>query len=199
MHFCVLVIGEDVDKPLAPYHEYESDGIDDEYVVDVDVTEKMREQYETEHKVVTTAEGSALKRYKEVMSFAEFLTEYDYIGVSTVEYKAYKPGKFRKFKVVDARNGVVKVVKHTNPNAKYDAYRIGGRYSETLKSKDGLYVVQACFGDIKILSKTRIDAVVKDSQWHDKSSNSSAWQRKIEHLLKDVDDDTLISVVDCRT
>lgn len=41
-HFTVLVVGEDVASQLAPYHEFESTGIDDEYVKDVDVTADVR-------------------------------------------------------------------------------------------------------------------------------------------------------------
>ncbi len=45
-HFAVLVIGDDVEKQLAPYHEFECTGRDDEYVQDVDITQEAREAYE---------------------------------------------------------------------------------------------------------------------------------------------------------
>jgi hypothetical protein len=45
-HFGVLVIGGDVEKQLAPYHEYECTAEDDEYVIDVDITADALEQYE---------------------------------------------------------------------------------------------------------------------------------------------------------
>jgi len=41
-HFAVLVVGENVDEQLAPYHEFESTGENDQYVVDVDKTEEAR-------------------------------------------------------------------------------------------------------------------------------------------------------------
>lgn len=41
-HFTVLVIGPDVEKQLAPYHEFECTGTDDEYVQDIDETEEAR-------------------------------------------------------------------------------------------------------------------------------------------------------------
>lgn len=44
-HFSVMVIGKNVKKQMAPYHEFESTGIDDKYVVDVDKTENYRNQY----------------------------------------------------------------------------------------------------------------------------------------------------------
>jgi len=46
-HFTVLVIGKDVEKQLAPYHEFECTGDDDEYVQDIDETEELRKEYES--------------------------------------------------------------------------------------------------------------------------------------------------------
>ena len=45
-HFSVLVVGDDVDAQLAPYHEFESTGIDDEHVREIDITEEARTRYE---------------------------------------------------------------------------------------------------------------------------------------------------------
>lgn len=45
-HFSVMVIGADVEKALAPFHEFECTGENDEYVKDVDVTEEVRVSYE---------------------------------------------------------------------------------------------------------------------------------------------------------
>lgn len=44
-HFTVLVVGENPEKQLAPYHEFECTGRNDEYVVDVDITEKVRDEF----------------------------------------------------------------------------------------------------------------------------------------------------------
>lgn len=44
-HFTVLVIGENPEKQLAPYHEFECTGENDEYVLDIDVTEETKEEY----------------------------------------------------------------------------------------------------------------------------------------------------------
>ena len=43
-HFTVLVIGDNVDEQLAPYHEFECTG-DDNYIQDIDVTEEARKRY----------------------------------------------------------------------------------------------------------------------------------------------------------
>jgi hypothetical protein len=44
-HFTVLVIGPDVDKQLAPYHEFECTGDDNEYVQNIDRTTEALEEY----------------------------------------------------------------------------------------------------------------------------------------------------------
>lgn len=44
-HFSILVIGNDVEKQLAPYHEFECTGKLDEFVIDHDVTAEAREEY----------------------------------------------------------------------------------------------------------------------------------------------------------
>lgn len=52
-HFTVLVVTDQkptdgvLEKALAPFHEFECTGIDNEYVQDLDITEKVREEYAT--------------------------------------------------------------------------------------------------------------------------------------------------------
>lgn len=53
-HFTCLVIGQDIEKLLQPFHEFECTGINDQYVQDIDVTEEKREEYaaDTEYAVL---------------------------------------------------------------------------------------------------------------------------------------------------
>jgi hypothetical protein len=44
-HFAVLVVGPNIEEQLAPYHEFESTGTNDQYVVDEDDTEEARKAY----------------------------------------------------------------------------------------------------------------------------------------------------------
>ena len=46
-HFVVMVIGEDPEAELAPFHEFECTGLDDQYVQDVDITEEVLRQLTT--------------------------------------------------------------------------------------------------------------------------------------------------------
>lgn len=47
-HFTVLVIGPDPESQLAPFHQFECTGVDDEYVQDIDLTEEMRNNFKSE-------------------------------------------------------------------------------------------------------------------------------------------------------
>lgn len=47
-HFSVLVIGENVEEQLAPYHEFECTGEDNQYVQTIDRTEEARTKYTTQ-------------------------------------------------------------------------------------------------------------------------------------------------------
>ena len=44
-HFVVFVIGDDVEKQLAPFHEFECTGRLDEYVEKINITERVRGDY----------------------------------------------------------------------------------------------------------------------------------------------------------
>lgn len=63
-HFSVLVIGDDVGHQLAPYHEFECTGENNEFVQDLDVTEKTRAEYEKHTcRRIKTPAGEKLESY----------------------------------------------------------------------------------------------------------------------------------------
>lgn len=105
-HFTVLVIGDDVERQLAPYHEYECTGRDDEYVVFVPAKETMEELQK---------------------EFEEYKEKYNYETFEQFmkEWHGYKQ-----------EDGVWG--RKTNPNAKWDWYQVGGRWSGFLKKKEGV-------------------------------------------------------------
>lgn len=45
-HFSVMVIGDNVEQQLAPFHEFECTGTDDQYVQSIDRTDEAREEFE---------------------------------------------------------------------------------------------------------------------------------------------------------
>lgn len=198
-HFTVLVIGENPEKALAPYHEFECTGEDNEYIQDIDITAECREEYERDtarkYQNVETKElkdpwsdmfyrdptEEELKKHgpmggtgwgggisytskdwgdgkgyrtkiayipegwvevklntKDIKSFADFVEDYHstsrLVEGSTPDMeKAHKYG----YILVDSKGEVVKVIKRTNPNKKWDWYQTGGRWAGFLKLKEG--------------------------------------------------------------
>jgi hypothetical protein len=65
-HFTVLVIGDNPEEQLAAFHEFECTGEDNEYVQDIDITEKALKEYdeETEAKYKDT-EGNLHSPYED--------------------------------------------------------------------------------------------------------------------------------------
>lgn len=105
-HFSVMVIGDDHEAQLQPYHEYECTGLDDQYVVDVDRTDEARSEHA----------GSLARGFPGMPEdFAAF-----------VEWYYGRP-----------LNAEGKLVDRTNPNAKWDWWVVGGRWSGTLRLKPG--------------------------------------------------------------
>lgn len=121
-HFSVLVIGDDVEKQLQPFHEFECTGYNDEFVQNVDVTEECREHgldwYGLEDRVVASED------------------EVDLEGEHKYGFAIVKDGE------------LVKAVNRTNPNRKWDWWQIGGRWSGRLKLKSGARVDQATKAEI---------------------------------------------------
>lgn len=99
-HFCVIVIGDNVEQQLQPYHEYGCTGIDDEYVIDVDVTDQARADF------AEMGKGRSFEQFVE-----------DWYGRQP--------------------NADGRVIEHTNPNAKWDWWVIGGRWSGWLGRDQG--------------------------------------------------------------
>lgn len=63
-HFTVLVIGDDIEAQLQPFHEFECTGTSDQYVQDIDETEEKREELKTETRaVVRLASGELVSAY----------------------------------------------------------------------------------------------------------------------------------------
>lgn len=106
-HFTVLVPANDKDhlaKMLQPYHEYESTGVKDEYVVFVPLNmTEAKEKFEKFH-------ADDPENYPTLEQFIP-----DYYG-----YEQNEAGVWGRV---------------TNPQAKWDWYSVGGRWSGLLKLK----------------------------------------------------------------
>ncbi len=63
-HFAVLVIGENAEQQLAPYHEFECTGVNDQYIQDLDVTQEYRDRFdEAVQRMVRLADGTEISAY----------------------------------------------------------------------------------------------------------------------------------------
>lgn len=116
-HFAVLVIGDDVEGQLAPYHEFECTGQDDQYVQNLDRTEEARQEFES--------------RDRDGESFAQFVEEW--YGISHPigpheEPDLSGPHKYGWVRVNDAGE-VLEVINRTNPNKRWDWWVVGGRWT----------------------------------------------------------------------
>lgn len=100
-HFCVVVLGDNVEDQLQPFHEYECTGIKDQYVVEVDMTEEVKADY------------------------VEYGDDHESIE------------EFAKGWTSARRTDDGRWVRLTNPNAKWDWWAIGGRWSGWLGIDQG--------------------------------------------------------------
>jgi hypothetical protein len=178
-HFTVIVIGPNPEAQLAPYHEFECTGENDEYVQDIDVTEQSRKRYEESFSTRLRAPDGSLHSYFDEKGdwnpkFSQlkkdpgrwegdrrekFIPEgFEEIEVSTKDIKSFaeflegpSEGRIVKFGetpdisgdhkfgyvLTDELGEVIKVVDRTNPHAKWDWYKLGGRWRGYFKLREG--------------------------------------------------------------
>ena len=209
-HFSVLVItdNEPTDSVLSevmqPFHEFECTGTDDKYVQDIDITEKVLEEYksrtvmqyrdqdgvlhdpyqdkyyrdptdeekETIGQIAGTGCGGGLSwsskdwddsqgyrtkihfvpegmeevevEQAEVRSFRDFVREWhEYKEVLATQSIDREEDHKYGFTEIDKNGNVVRVVKRTNPNDKWDYWMVGGRYAGKLQAKNATAAVAA--------------------------------------------------------
>ena len=136
-HFTVMVIGDDVEYQLAPFHEYECTGVDDEYVIDVDQTDEINSWLDETIYVGESKETGKPDYWFNVESAKEKLVTYtemkrsEWFEATEEDLDAEIRDYFGAEKKDDG-----KYYRHTNPNAKWDWYQVGGRWSGALKLKD---------------------------------------------------------------
>lgn len=122
-HFNVLVIGDDIEKQLAPYHEFECTGRDDEYVQNVDRLDDVKSNYETHGKDKPLAE------------FVEGWYGWKPVAIGN-EPDLSNGHKYGWFRINDSGE-LIEAIDRTNPNKKWDWYKIGGRWRNWIPRKGG--------------------------------------------------------------
>ena len=130
-HFSILVVGN-VDYNMAPFHEFECDGIDDEFIQTIDVTERYKKDFEeakaTYQKELAENAGEEKTRYSfKGSTFKEYLQDYCGLHFAESQSKLDLEGehKFGYFYPVPGTEDDFKVFDRTNPNKFYDYYGTG--------------------------------------------------------------------------
>ena len=159
-HFSVLCVG-DVDYNMAPFHEYECDGIDDEFVEVLDITEDKQKDFQ-DHKLeyaenlVNKVSEVAMQYNFKGQSFREFLE--DYCGYTILEDENSDTSGCFTY-AIPMGDDNFKVFRKTNPNAKYDYYGSGWKAfklkpevaeAEGYPFPDYAYTNNATFKDIDV-------------------------------------------------
>lgn len=159
-HFSILVVGE-VDYNMAPFHEFECTGRDDEFVQTIDITERLRKEFlaALEEQKTNPNQKYGFKG----STFREFLAKYHEIPFAksakqldmtkTHKYGYFLPNNTKAAKEDPGIGGCnrFKVFDRTNPNKFYDYYTTGYRgFLLKEKTEDGKeqWVNEAYKGDI---------------------------------------------------
>ena len=130
-HFSILVVGN-VDYNMAPFHEFECDGIDDEFIQTIDVTDRYKKDFEeakaTYQKELSENAGEEKTRYSfKGSTFKEYLEDYCSLHFAESQSKLDLEGehKYGYFYPVPGTEDDFKVFDRTNPNKFYDYYGNG--------------------------------------------------------------------------
>lgn len=129
-HFCVLVVGANPEAQLRPFHEFECTGEDDQYVQDIDITNEIREREQEEFE-----EDNNLTVAEITHKALEYYGLDDKIVGDESEVSRSEDHKYGYAVVVDGK--LVKAVRRTNPNKKWDWYQLGGRWQGYFRLKPG--------------------------------------------------------------
>lgn len=135
-HFAVMVIGDNVEEQLQPYHEYECTGIKDEHVEWVDETHEVTEGWGKDTVNTVKLNGKVLSAYdNEVREYERDNPELERFETPVQEFYENIEEYAERYHGYE-RNGD-QFGRYTNPNAKWDWWVVGGRWRGFLKVKEG--------------------------------------------------------------
>lgn len=122
-HLLVLVVGDDIERQLQPYHDFDCTGTNDEYVQCIDITAEILARIDAGERLPGVLSDYGLK---------------DHILADEAHARIVgeRAPDMRGYAVVQDGK-LFKAVTRTNPNHKWDWWVIGGRWSEFLITKPG--------------------------------------------------------------
>lgn len=141
-HFRTIIFTRDnseeaIEKALAPFHEFECTGVNNEYVKDIDKTKEAKERYQEYLADIASPASLTSEKPDDFATWAA-----DWYGVKVVDdLKCVDLNGEHKYGYVyiDPTNSEnIKVVDRTNPDRKWDWWVIGGRYSGAFLPKKTL-------------------------------------------------------------
>lgn len=222
-HFTVMVIGAEPEKQLAPFNEnlevprYVKYTKEQLIAYGKDNIQKYKEgpyarflSDPQKYKASTKNESHINYLEKEFPKRLNWTDE---------EIYTYEIGFYETEEI--GSNG--EVYSTYNPKSKWDWYELGGRWSGMISLKDGASGIsgkgslvfeneagidQAHKGDIANIESISTFAVLKDGEWYEKGKmgwfgvvfdeeDNDKWVAEIQKLIKELPDDTLISIYDC--
>ena len=242
-HFCVLVIGYNVEKQLAKYDEQLE--LEMHQVATKEQLIQKKRNWIEEYKNTVYAqflrdpvkykEGCSPEHIKyleeEFPKMLEWTDEQCYEGA--IESYRWHIEDGEKWCEIHEDGSLWET---TNENAKWDWYQQGGRYRGALKLKEPnpdapLYTGwqwrnskdadteyerlkaegrcdQALVKDVVNLDTLIPFAVVKDGEWHERGEmgwwaivsdekEEDVWANEVRELVKDLPEDTLLTIIDC--
>lgn len=141
-HFTVMVVTDSGDmetlqKALQPFHEYECTGIEDEYVVHVDKTEEVTEWLAAQVWYGQKKSDGAWdyerdeERARQNLTDPKQGTRSEYFAAAGLS----ADNEVAEYHGYEMRDG--KWTRYTNPNAQWDWWVVGGRWSGMLRAKPG--------------------------------------------------------------
>jgi hypothetical protein len=205
MHFPILVVGGNYDDQLAPFCEELRTHFND-------LTEEYTQEYETETmEIVEFADGRRFSKYDKALeqywkrackfghSSEDKLVLPPDAKLKTIPFKDFYP-TFEKF--ADEWHGAEpdeggRYGYWYNPQAKWDWYKLGGRWPNFLPLKNGKTANKAIWGDIDADKLETPSGFLKDGHWQDDDDkDEEEWERDFRRLIKTIKPNTPVAIYD---
>lgn len=146
-HFSVLVVGN-VDYNMAPFHEFECTGWNNEFVKTIDITKSVKKDFQ---KALKDQKKNQDKEYGfKGTTFYEYLKDYERYNEAESPNQIDTEGNHKYNYFYKVGEDDFKVFRRTNPNSFYDYY--GPGYNG-LKLKSGEYTNKAKVKDVDFQGK----------------------------------------------
>lgn len=223
-HFTVMVIGDAPEKQLAPYEEELETPRYVEFTKAQLIEKEKKRTQAYKNGMYSEYLADPEKYFKEYGSNAahiKYITEEFPKELLFSDDEYYQ--KAIKYYDADEIGSEGEVYSTRNPNAKWDWFQLGGRWSGLIKLRNGANgktgrgslvhaneagIDQAIKKDIDNFNELKTFAILKDGNWYERGEmgwwgvvhdekDEKKWDEEFSKLIADLPDDTLISIYDC--